>query len=71
MSVTDATHTPSRTANARYANSRCLTAFLAITCSKVLSLSDKSRHVGDAVPPLISYQLAHLAHWTLTGKRPK
>jgi DNA (cytosine-5)-methyltransferase 1 len=35
------------------------------------SLSNKYRHVGDAVPPLISYQLAHLTHWTLTGKRPK
>jgi DNA (cytosine-5)-methyltransferase 1 len=34
------------------------------------SLSNKYRHVGDAVPPLISFQLAHLAHWTLTGKRP-
>jgi len=34
------------------------------------SLSNKYRHVGDAVPPLISYQLAHVAHWTLTGKRP-
>jgi DNA (cytosine-5)-methyltransferase 1 len=29
------------------------------------------RHIGDAVPPLISYQLAHLAHWILTGKQPE
>jgi len=27
------------------------------------------RHIGDAVPPLISYQLAHLAYWILTGKQ--
>jgi DNA (cytosine-5)-methyltransferase 1 len=28
------------------------------------------RTVGDAVPPLISYQMAHLAAWILTGRRP-
>ncbi len=31
---------------------------------------DAYRHVGDAVPPLISYQLAWLCHWMLTGNRP-
>jgi DNA (cytosine-5)-methyltransferase 1 len=34
------------------------------------SLANIYRHLGDAVPPLISFQLAHAAHWTLTGKRP-
>lgn len=28
------------------------------------------RQIGDAVPPLISYQLAWVAHWVLTGERP-
>lgn len=34
------------------------------------AVSNMYRHIGDAVPPLISYQLAHLAHWILTGERP-
>jgi DNA (cytosine-5)-methyltransferase 1 len=34
------------------------------------SLSNMYRHVGDAVPPLISYQLAVLCEWVLTGGRP-
>ena len=34
------------------------------------AVSNMYRHIGDAVPPLISYQLAHLAHWILTGKQP-
>lgn len=34
------------------------------------TLSNMYRHVGDAVPPLISYQLAALANWMLTGDRP-
>ncbi len=28
------------------------------------------RHIGDAVPPLISYQLAALCRWILTGRQP-
>ncbi|MFD3487583.1 DNA cytosine methyltransferase [Streptomyces sp. NPDC058665] len=28
------------------------------------------RQIGDAVPPLISYQLACLAQWILTGEKP-
>jgi DNA (cytosine-5)-methyltransferase 1 len=35
------------------------------------AVSNMYRHIGDAVPPLISYQLAHLAYWMLTGERPK
>jgi DNA (cytosine-5)-methyltransferase 1 len=35
------------------------------------SLANKYRHIGDAVPPLISFQLANICHWILTGKRPK
>lgn len=34
------------------------------------SLSNRYRHVGDAVPPLISHQLAHAVAWSLTGVRP-
>ena len=35
------------------------------------SLANMYRHIGDAVPPLISHQLAHLADWILTGCRPR
>jgi len=35
------------------------------------SLSNRYRHIGDAVPPLISHQLAHLAYWMLAERRPK
>lgn len=34
------------------------------------AVSNMYRHIGDAVPPLISYQLAHLADWMLTGNQP-
>lgn len=34
------------------------------------SVSNMYRHIGDAVPPLISHQLAWLAAWILSGKRP-
>jgi DNA (cytosine-5)-methyltransferase 1 len=34
------------------------------------SLANMYRHIGDAVPPLISYQLAGLCEWILTGARP-
>lgn len=34
------------------------------------SLANLYRHIGDAVPPLISHQLAHLCSWMLTGERP-
>jgi DNA (cytosine-5)-methyltransferase 1 len=33
-------------------------------------LANRYRHVGDAVPPLISYQIAAAARWSLTGERP-
>jgi len=35
------------------------------------SLANMYRHIGDAVPPLISYQLAGLSEWILTGSRPE
>ena len=35
------------------------------------SLSNMYRHIGDAVPPLISYQLATVCQWILTGERPE
>jgi len=28
------------------------------------------RQIGDAVPPMISHQLAWIAHWTLSGDKP-
>ncbi len=34
------------------------------------SLANRYRHVGDAVPPLISYQLSALVAWMKTGTRP-
>ncbi|MDQ2808490.1 MAG: DNA cytosine methyltransferase [Chloroflexota bacterium] len=34
------------------------------------SLANRYRQLGDAVPPLISYQLAHLCEWILTGRKP-
>ena len=34
------------------------------------NLSNLYRHIGDAVPPLISFQIAHLCNWILTGVRP-
>jgi len=34
------------------------------------SLANRYRHIGDAVPPLISYQLSALVTWMKTGKRP-
>lgn len=34
------------------------------------SLANCYRHIGDAVPPLISYQVACLCNWMLTGTRP-
>lgn len=34
------------------------------------AMSNMYRHIGDAVPPLISHQLAWLCDWILTGKRP-
>ena len=35
------------------------------------TLANMYRHIGDAVPPLISYQLAALCRWILTGERPE
>lgn len=35
------------------------------------SLANRYRHVGDAVPPLISYQLSALVSWMKTGVRPR
>jgi DNA (cytosine-5)-methyltransferase 1 len=34
------------------------------------TLANMYRHIGDAVPPLISYQLAGLCAWILSGARP-
>ena len=34
------------------------------------SLANMYRHIGDAVPPMISYQLARLSEWVLTGSQP-
>lgn len=34
------------------------------------SRKNSYRHIGDAVPPLISYQLSKLAEWMLTDEKP-
>ncbi|WP_089083053.1 DNA cytosine methyltransferase [Aquitalea magnusonii] len=34
------------------------------------SLSNMYRHIGDAVPPLISFQLANVVDWMFTGIKP-
>lgn len=34
------------------------------------SLANRYRHIGDAVPPLLSYQLSALVGWMKTGVRP-
>lgn len=34
------------------------------------SVSNNYRHIGDAVPPLISYQIACLCQWILGGEKP-
>jgi DNA (cytosine-5)-methyltransferase 1 len=36
----------------------------------VASRKNAYRNIGDAVPPLISYQVAKLIEWILTGRRP-
>jgi DNA (cytosine-5)-methyltransferase 1 len=33
-------------------------------------LANRYRHIGDAVPPLISFQLANLVAWIWSGRRP-
>jgi len=33
-------------------------------------MANMYRHIGDAVPPLISFQLANVCEWILSGKKP-
>jgi DNA (cytosine-5)-methyltransferase 1 len=35
------------------------------------SVANRYRHIGDAVPPLIAYQMSALAKWMKTGQRPE
>lgn len=35
------------------------------------SLANRYRHVGDAVPPLIAWQMSALARWMKTGEKPE
>lgn len=37
---------------------------------KGASIANAYRHIGDAVPPSISYQIAHLCKWILTNEQP-
>jgi DNA (cytosine-5)-methyltransferase 1 len=39
-------------------------------CGFAGSMANMYRHIGDAVPPLISYQLARLCQWILSGAQP-
>lgn len=34
------------------------------------SLSNMYRHIGDAVPPVVAFQISHLCKWILTAERP-
>lgn len=34
------------------------------------SMANMYRHIGDAVPPMIAYQIAWTVDWMLTGQRP-
>lgn len=34
------------------------------------AVANRYRHIGDAVPPIISYQMSALAVWMKTGKKP-
>lgn len=34
------------------------------------SVANRYRHIGDAVPPVIAYQMSALATWMKTGRRP-
>jgi DNA (cytosine-5)-methyltransferase 1 len=34
------------------------------------AIANRYRHIGDAVPPLIAYQMAALVKWMITGVRP-
>ena len=35
------------------------------------AVANRYRHIGDAVPPIIAFQMSALAKWMKTGKRPK
>ena len=35
------------------------------------AVANRYRHIGDAVPPVIAYQMSALAKWMKTGRRPK
>jgi DNA (cytosine-5)-methyltransferase 1 len=37
---------------------------------KSSSLANMYRHIGDAVPPLISFQIANVCRWILTNEKP-
>lgn len=35
------------------------------------SITNRYRHIGDAVPPMIAWQMSCLAEWMKTGRRPE
>ncbi len=66
-SATAATPIRSRTGCARSGRCRSCRASRGTTSSPA-RWQNMYRHIGDAVPPLISYQLAALCQWILTGR---
>jgi DNA (cytosine-5)-methyltransferase 1 len=48
-----------------------LTGFPETYIFRARGLANMYRHIGDAVPPMVSYQLAAVADWVLTGERPE
>ena len=39
-------------------------------CFPAKAVANRYRHIGDAVPPIIAYQMSALAMWMKTGSRP-
>ena len=62
--------TLNKTDSARFENSGCSMDSRTTTSFAGSSLANMYRHIGDAVPPLISHQFAWLSAWMLGERRP-